>query len=190
MQGTAPSLAAASRAPGTAPAGPPPRAPRPPTSTRTLPVRTAPATPRSSPAPPGRLEPPPNRGYRVPGANPPRGLPHSPPTDLLPPTRREPKTLPQPVSATPGADQITGGQLWLRLPGPAPRPPSLHQPPGAAPPLRAAGGGRAAEGAPCSSGGHGAHATVPGEEGSGSQSEIRVTWPLLLPREGLHSCHG
>lgn len=73
--------------------------------------------------------------------------------------------MPQSVSATPGADQITGGQLWLRLPGPAPRPPSLRQPPGAAPPLRAAGGGRAAEGAPYSPGGHGAHATGP--EGGG-----------------------
>lgn len=153
-------------------AGPPPRDPRPPTSTRTLPLRTAPATPRSSSAPPGRLEPPPNRGGRGPSADPSRGLPHSSPTDLLPPTRREPKPVPQSVSATPGADQITGGQLWLRLPGPAPRPPSLRQPPGAAPPLWAAGGGRAAEGAPCSPGGHDAHATVPGGEGEWDPCDV------------------
>lgn len=160
MRGTAPSLAAASRATASHLA---PRARRPrPVPCPSAPPPRHPAVPRLRPAgsSPRPIATTGARARTHPAAS------HTPPpTDLLPPTRREPKPLPQPVSATPGADQITGGQLWLRLPGPAPRPPSLHQPPGAAPPLRAAGGGLAAEGAPCSPGGHGAHAAEPGGGG-------------------------
>lgn len=156
------------------------------------PLRSAPAKTRRSPAPPGRLEPPPSRGHPDPGADPTRRLPRPPPTDLLPPTRGEPHPVPRSTTATPGADQATARPLWLRLPGPAPRPPSTN---------------RQARPRPC---GLRVEATRPRappavpEATRCTRYSVRdggvgnVTWPPLQgsiyprrpAREGLHSCHG